>query len=181
MAEFLFISPQDITNTTILGGNVDVDKYLFSIANTQITVIEPLLGSILYDKIRAEAELNTLAGLYLTLYNEFVKPIVKNQALAEYIEISSFMISNGGAFKHSPDNAELMDKDEIMLLSQKYSGMADMYVLRFNKWICKNPLPEYKTYQDEVNASSRSINLKGGWYFGKQEPTLYEYNPNEDA
>lgn len=172
MAEFLFITPEEITTTTILGGNVDVDKYLFTIANTQITVIEPLLGSELYDKIKTEAEADTLTGDYLTLYNEFVKPIVKNQSLAEYVEISSFIIANGGAFKHSPENSEIMDKDDIMLLSQKYSAMADMYVLRFNKWICNNNLPEYKTYQDEVNA--QSIQLKAGWYFGKEKPTLYE-------
>jgi len=164
MAEFLFITPEEITTTTILGGNVDVDKYLFTIANTQITVIEPLLGSELYDKVKSEAENDTLVGDYLTLYNEFVKPITKNQALAEYIEVSSFMIANGGAFKHAPENAELMDKDDVMLLSQKYSAIADMYVLRFNKWICKNPLTEYKACQAEVDA--QNIQLKGGWYFG---------------
>ena len=164
MAEFLFITPEEITKTTVLGGNVDVDKYLFTIANTQITTIEPLLGTELYDKIKTEAEADTLAGDYLTLYNEFVKPIVKNQSLAEYVEVSSFIIANGGAFKHAPENAEVMDKDDIMLLSQKYSAIADMYVLRFNKWICNNVIPEYKTYQDEVNA--QKIQLKAGWYFG---------------
>jgi len=179
MAEFLFIKPDEITTTTILGGNVDVDKYLFCIANTQITVIEPLLGSLLYDKIKTDAENDTLSGLYLTLYNEFVKPVVKNQSLAEYIEISSFMISNGGAFKHSPENAELMDKDEIMLLSQKYSALSDMYIIRFNKWICKNTIPEYKICQDEVNAS-KALTMKAGWYFGSETPTLYEYNPEDD-
>ncbi len=179
MAEFLFITPEEMKSTTILGGNVDVDKFLFCIASTQITVIEALLGTELYDKILEDAENNTLSGLYETLYNEYVKPITKNQSLAEYIEISSYMIANGGAFKHSPDNAVVMDKDEIMLLSQKYSSLADKFVLRFNKWICKNPLPEYKTSQDDVDAS-KSINLKGGWYFGRQEPTLYEYNPNNE-
>lgn len=164
MAEFLMITPEEITTTTILGGSVDVDKYLFTIASTQISVIEPLLGSELYDKVKTEAEADTLAGDYLTLYNEFVKPIVKNQSLAEYVEISSYIISNGGAFKHTAENSEIMDKDDIMLLSQKYSAIADMYVLRFNKWICKNILPEYKTYQDEVNA--QNIQLKAGWYFG---------------
>ena len=173
MAEFLFIQPSEMTNTTILGGNVDIDKYLFSIANVQLTVIEPLLGTELYDYILDGAENNTLAGDYLTLYNNFVKPITKHQALAEYIEISSFMISNGGAFKHAPEGAEIMDKDEIMLLSQKYSALADMYSIRFQKWICLNTIPEYKTYQDEVNA--RSVQNVGGWYFGSSnEPTLTE-------
>ena len=28
MAELLFIQPSEATNTTVLGGNVDIDKYL---------------------------------------------------------------------------------------------------------------------------------------------------------
>ena len=40
-----------------------------------------------------------------------------------------------------------------------------MYVGRFEKWIEKNNLIEYKTNQDEVNAS-KNLNLNNGWYFG---------------
>ena len=175
MADFLFIQPSEMASTTILGGNVDIDKYLFNIASVQITVIEPLLGSILYDKIRAEAEADTLTGLYLTLYNEFVKPITKHQALAEYIEISDILLTNGGLFRHLPENSETVSKDDKYTLSQKYSGLADMYIIRFNKWICKNPLTEYKTYQDEVNAN-KNISLIGGWHFSGEQPTITEYN-----
>ena len=173
MADFLVIQPSEMTETTILGGNVDIDKYLLNIANVQITVLEPLLGTELYDYILAQAEADTLAGDYLTLYTEYVKPIVKHQALAEYVTVSGFMITNGGAFKHTPENAELMDKDEKALVSQIYSGMADTYIQRFLKWICLNPLAEYKTSQDDVNAS-KNVSLVAGWYFGSDEPTLIE-------
>ena len=162
MAEFLFITPQEITNTTVLGGNVDLDKYLFCIANTQVTTIEPLLGSELYDKIKTDAENDTLAGLYLELYTEFVKPITKNESLAQYLEIASYMVTNGGVFKHSGENLEVVDKQECQYLAQKYSAFAQMFVQRFNKWICKNHLAEYKTYQNEVNAN-KDVKLTGGW------------------
>jgi len=164
MAEFLFITPEEMTSTTIMGGNVDIDKYFFCIADTQISVIEPLLGTILYDKILAEAEADTLSGLYLTLYNEYVKPITKHEATAKYIEISSYTLNNGGLYKHQADNAEVVDKDEAQFLAQKYSAMAQMFVQRFEKWICKNNLTEYKKYQDEVSAMD--IKLTAGWYFG---------------
>ena len=174
MAEFLFIQPSEMTETTILGGNVDIDKYLLNIANTQLTVIEPLLGTELYDYILDGAENDTLTGLYLTLYNEYVKPITKHQALAEYVIVSGFTIANGGAFKHAPENAEIMSKDEKAEVSGIYSGLADTYILRFEKWICKNVLPEYKTYQDEVNAS-KSVTNTGGWWFGSgTQPTIIE-------
>ena len=166
MADLLFIQPSEISKTTVLGGNVDTDKYMFCILNVQISVIEPLLGTLLYDKIISDIEGASLSGDYLTIYNEFVKPITKNEALAEYIEMSSYILDNGGLFKHQPDNAEIVDKEEAQFLAGKYHSLAQMYVQRFNKWICKNPITEYKQSQDEVNAN-KSMKLTGGWYLGK--------------
>ncbi|MEY3501813.1 MAG: hypothetical protein RL308_3486 [Bacteroidota bacterium] len=162
MAELLFVTPQEMTSSTILSGNTDTDKYLFCILNTQLTTIEPLLGSELYDKIISDIEAETLTGLYLELYTDFIKPITKNEALAQYIEIASYMVDNAGIYKRSGENVEVVDKDEVQYLSGKYKSLAQMYVTRFEKWICKNPLIEYKTIQDEVNAL-KNINLNVGW------------------
>jgi hypothetical protein len=162
MAELLFIRPEEITATTVLGGNVDIDKYVFCIANVQVTVIEPLLGSILYDKIVDDFENNTLTGDYLILFNEFVKPITKNSAIAEFITIASYMLTNGGLYKHAPENSEVVDQREAQFLAKKYSDFAQSYISRFNKWICKNMLPEYKTCQDEVNAV-KDLSVTAGW------------------
>ena len=162
MAELLFVTPQEMTNSTILSGNTDTDKYLFCILNTQLTTIEPLLGSELYDKVISDIEAETLTGFYLELYNDFIKPITKNEALAQYIEIASYMVDNAGIYKRSGENVEVVDKDEVQYLSGKYKSLAQMYVTRFEKWICKNPLIEYKTIQDEVNAL-KNINLNVGW------------------
>lgn len=163
MAETLFITPQEITATTILGGNVDPDKYIINIAFAQLSVIEPLLGTELYDKITSDFEGDTLAGDYLTLFTEYVKPITKHEALAEYIEVSNFMVDNGGTFKHIAENRENTTKDDTQFLAGKYHNLAQMYIQRFNKWICKNMLDEYKRYQDDVNA--QNVQVKSGWYF----------------
>lgn len=162
MAEFLFVTPEEMTATTVLGGNVDVDKYIPCVASVQLTIIEPLLGTLLYDKIATDAEAETLAGLYLELYDKFVKPITKNMAVAEYIEIGSYMVSNGGIYKHTGDNIEVVDKQEVQFLAGKYRSIAQAMVIRFNKWICKNHITEYKTYQDEVNAK-KDVVLTAGW------------------
>ena len=162
MAEKLFITPAEMSATTILGGNVDIDKYIFCIADAQISIIEPLLGTTLYDKM--VSDFPTYAGLYSTLYVQYIQPITKHSALANYIAISSYTLANGGLYKHAPENAEIVDKEEMMYLSGKYSAMAQMYVQRFEKWICKNTIAEYSTSQDDVNAMS--IRLNTGWYFG---------------
>jgi hypothetical protein len=72
------------------------------------------------------------------------------------------MVDNGGIYKHTADNKEVVDRAEVQYLAEKYKALAQMYVQRFNKWICKNTIPEYKTCQDEVNAL-KGINLLGGW------------------
>jgi hypothetical protein len=162
MAELLFITPQEMSNTTILSGNVDIDKYTFCIANVQVTTIEPLLGTELYEKIIEDITDDTLTGLYLEMFNRFVKPITKAKATAEYIEIASYILDNGGLYKHTGENIEVVDKQEAQFLSNKYNAMAQMYVQRFDKWICKNVLPEYKRIQDDVNAM-KDVKLTAGW------------------
>jgi len=176
--EYLFVTPTDLKATTILGGNVDQDKFLPCIASVQLTVIEPLLGTELYDVIAAGAEANTLDGKYLELYNNYIKPIVKNQSIAEYVLISSFVIANGGAYKHQADNTENMTGDELSMLASKYSGLADVYIQRFEKWIDKNDLDEYKTIQDEVNAST-NVGLRGGWWFGRDSNAVEQRRDND--
>jgi len=162
MAEILFISPQELSNTTILSGNVDIDKYTFCIANVQVTTIEPLLGSELYEKIITDLEDGTLADLYLELFEKYIKPITKHYSVGQYIEIASYILDNGGLYKHTGENIEVVDKQEAQFLSNKYNAMAQMYVQRFEKWICKNVIPEYKTIQDDVNAL-KDVKLTAGW------------------
>jgi len=179
MAETLFITPSQMAATTIMGGNVDPDKYLVNIAFVQLNTIEPLLGSELYDKISSEFIADTLAGLYETLFDEFVFPITKHEALAQYIEVSNFMLDNGGLFQHTAENRQLPTKDDSQFVAGKYHAMAEMYIKRFEKWICKNGsnIPEYKKWQDEVNA--QNVKTTSGWYFGRHQNGHNSYEINE--
>lgn len=69
------IRQSDIVKYTPIGGNVDIDKFLPCVLDAQITDLEPLLGESLYDKIATDYENNDLAGLYLTLYDDYIKPL----------------------------------------------------------------------------------------------------------
>ena len=165
MAELLLVTPAEITATTLMGGDVDLDKYTYTIYNTQIMVLEPLLGTQLYDKIKTDFEADTLAGLYLTLYTNFVKPILKYKSVSEYISIANYMLTNGGLLKHTSENTEVPTISEVETLSNKYDSIAQMYIERFDKWMCNNSasIPEYKTSQDDVNAMN-DLKITGGWY-----------------
>ena len=160
--EILLIRPSEITEFTPLGGNVDVDKYLPCIFDVQVTVIEPLLGTELYEKIRTDFEADTLAGLYLTLYEGYLKPILRHQVFAEYVEIGQYTVANGGIFKHTPTDATIVEKSEIQYLAQTQRTKAQMYIERARKWLCQNHLPEYNIC-DTVN-----VKVSSGWHLNSR-------------
>ena len=105
----LLIRPSEITEMTPLGGNIDVDKIKPVIFDVQITVIEPLLGTNLYNKIITDFENDDLSGDYLELYDNYLKPILRHQIFAEYVEIASYSVDNGGIFKHQPENSQIVE------------------------------------------------------------------------
>ena len=55
------ITSQEIKDNTSMGGNVDPDKYIHFINDIQVTVLEPILGTALYDKILADFDSSSLA------------------------------------------------------------------------------------------------------------------------
>jgi len=155
--EYLLITPQQMIERSILDGNIDVDKYLFCIEQVQLSTIEPLLTTDLYAKIVTDAENDDLAGVYLTIYNDYVVPILKHEAIAQYIEVCSYMVANGGLFKHTAENKEVVNNQEARTLAGKYSNIAQNYVLRWQKYICKTSVPEYK------RCHNTQTNLSAGW------------------
>lgn len=141
-----------------MGGNVDIDKYKPCIFDVQVTVIEPLLGNELYEKIKTDFDSDELAGLYLELYDSYLKPILRHQVFAEYVEIGAYTVANGGIFKHQPDNSEVVSKSEVQYLAQTQRTKAQMYVERAKKWLCENNIPEYS------RCEQGKTRLSGGWH-----------------
>ena len=165
MAEFLFITDAELKSTTLLGGNVDPDSYKFCLSMAQDETILPMLGKSLYDVIYAGAEADTLTGLYLELYEKFVKPITKYSGLSKYILIASYKLDNGGIFKRTPENTESVDLSEAQMLAEMHMSKAQNSINRFEDWISANIIAEYTVdIQGEVDA--QSVAEKGGWYFG---------------
>lgn len=163
--DIIFTDPQAITKDTIIGGNVDIDKYIMCIKNTQIRVVRPLLGTDLYTKIVNDLDNETLTGLYLELYNSYLKPITKYESCSDYVAISPYTLNNGGLYKNSPDNVEVVSKKEVDALSERYSSIAQTYINDFNRWIelNKTNIPEYNFTQTGIKPIS--VNINNNWYF----------------
>ena len=67
MATALFISRDDLTNNTILDGNIDTSKFIQFIKIAQQIHLQNYLGTALYDSISDKIIANQLTGDYLLL------------------------------------------------------------------------------------------------------------------
>ena len=67
--EYLLLSDQELLQNTVLGGNIDTDKYKICVQDAQLSKLIEILGEDLYEKIKTDYENDDLSGDYLELYN----------------------------------------------------------------------------------------------------------------
>ncbi len=164
MAEALLVTRKDIVKFTAMSGNVDTDKFIQYIKIAQDKHIENYLGSDLIDKIKQHIIDDDLAGDYLTLVNEWVKPCLIHWAMVEYLPFAAYSIANKGVFKHSSENAENASRDEVDYLLEKERNTAQYYTDRLIDYLSFNAGSKYPEYYTNNNEDvSPDKDLFGGW------------------
>jgi len=167
----LLVTSIEITKSTPIGGNVDVDSYAAVIEESQDFVIEPILGTKLIEKIKEDYDNGDLAGHYLTIRENYLKSILAYSVAGEFFLFSNFQSRNGGTFKNTPQNGEAISKEEADFLANKMKAKADVYIQRLQRFLCDrdSEIPEYTQDQDEDFDidPDRSVSTFGGWYLGR--------------
>lgn len=154
MATALFIKREDIVRNTIIDGNVDIDKYIQFIKIAQEIHVRNYLGTDLYNRISDDIINGTLTGDYLTLVNTYIQPMLIHYAMMDYLPFAAYQVKNGGIFKHTSENAQNVDKNEVDYLVAKEREFANYYATRFVDYICFNDnlFPEYNSNSnDDIN------------------------------
>lgn len=145
MAEALLITRDDLVRFTSVNGNVDTDKFIQYIKIAQDIHIQNYLGTELLNKIKADIIASTLTGDYQSLVEVYVKPMLIHWAMVEYLPFAAYTIANKGVYKHSSENAENVEKDEVDFLLEKERKIAQHYTQRFIDYMSFNQqlFPEY--------------------------------------
>ena len=165
MAEALFITREDIVKYTALNGNVDTDKFIQFIKIAQDIHIQNYLGTKLFQKLQADIIAGTLAGNYLTLVTTYVKPMLIHWGMVEYLPFAAYTIANKGVYKHSSENSENVDKNEVDYLLEKERSIAQNYTQRFIDYMSFNQqlFPEYRSNKNN-DVFPDSMNNYVCWY-----------------
>lgn len=157
----ILIKQDVLTRNTIIGGNVDPDRYLQAIKACQNLLIKPLLGKTLYDKIVADFETNTLSGLYLEMFNDYITEMIIHGAAEIYLTQGAYMVTNNGITKGKTDSAESVNKEEVDYLVQASRKLYRLYEEQFLDWIKVNTITEYNK---PCGVKHRNY---GGWFIKK--------------
>ena len=159
------ITSQQVKKHTSIGGNVDTDRIIHLIEDVQVMTLENTLGTKLYDKIVADYEANTLADEYLTLYNNYIVPILCFLTFADYLRDGVVLAQNAGIFTHTPEDATPATIDDIEYVAKRNQSKADVYIDRMKRYLCDINLPEYENSQDnDYDIEPKNVNNIGGWY-----------------
>ena len=172
MATYL-ITSEEIRLNTPMGGNVDSDRFISFINDVQVMVLENILGTKLLDKIVTDFEADTLAGLYLQMFTDYIKPVLWHSVFAEYVKIGSIIVGNGGMYKHVAQDAETASLEDINYVAKNAQSKADTYIDRLIRFLCDQDanIPEYTTNQDndyDIDPK-HALQTISGWYLQSDE------------
>ena len=151
MAEGLFITRKDLVKFTAVNGNVDTDKFIQFIKIAQDIHIQNYLGTDLFEDLQGHIEGGSLAGDNLALVTTYIKPMLIHWAMVEYLPFAAYTIANKGVFKHSSENAQNVDKNEIDFLIEKERNIAQYYTERFIEYMSFNASSKYPKYYTNTN------------------------------
>ena len=145
MPKALWIKREDLVRNTVIGGNVDTDRFVQFISIAQDIHIQNYTGTKLYNKISNDILNGTLADPYLSLVNDYLQPMLIHWAAVEYLPFAAYTIANGGVYKHTSENSTSVEKNEVDFLVEKERNIAQYYTDRFITYMSYNQatFPEY--------------------------------------
>ena len=86
-------------------------------------------------------------------------------AMVEYLPFAAYTIANKGVYKHTSENAENVDKNEVDYLLEKERSIAQHYTERFIDYMSFNQtlFPEYRANKNnDMFPDTNNNNI--GWY-----------------
>lgn len=141
----LLISVQSIKDRTGLHSAVDEKQVRPDIKYCQDAFILPILGSALMTKLQTLINASTLAGVYLTLVDDYLTDALVYYVLSETPMSLSFQLYNKGLIQKTSENTNSPDTQKIIDSANKYKARAEYYGQRLSDYLLQNHtlFPEY--------------------------------------
>jgi len=159
------LNAQEIKTNTSMGGNVDPDKFMHLLFDVQVLILEPTLGTALYDKIVSDFDGNTLAGDYLEMFNSYIKPVLWHSVYAQYLRDGIILAQNTGIYENTPENGTTPDIENVKYVAKSAQSKAAVYLERLERYLCDKNIAEYDNSQpNDYDINPQDASGSSGWY-----------------
>jgi hypothetical protein len=160
MANVLFISETFLKQNTQVSDNVDVKYIRGAILWSQDTLIQTIIGSTLYNKLKTEISASTLAGVYKTLVDDYIQVTLKHYVTAECLDMAHYKITNKGLQIQDSEQSAPASSSRLDKIVEKENNKGDWYRQRLINYLCENSssYPEYENPDDGVDVIHPSDN-----------------------
>ena len=148
MTTKLFITAEQVKNTTAISGGTDSDSIEQKIYYAQITDILRVLGQSLYDKIYNYLDTNTpLAGEYKTIFEKYIIDMHVFFTAYHFVSFNEVKSSNVGNTILTSDRWQPTTK--TVELSEKYKSLAISVESNFRTYMENSTLTEWNYYKKD--------------------------------
>ena len=144
-AQVIFIDASYIKAYSHIDGSVDEQDLLPSIIQAQDSQIQPILGTDLFNKLKALITSDTVAGNYDTLLNDYVRMATLKWTLVHFYPYLQGKILNGTIGSRNVDNITALSQAEVGRLVDIERSNAQFYSERLIEYLQNNSslFPEY--------------------------------------
>jgi hypothetical protein len=166
----LLCSPQYLIDNSVLNSNIEQKILSKIIRTTEDKIIQPLIGSELYQEIVSQISGGTMtAGNNKTLLDDYILPTLAEYSVLEYIPYTALKFRNKGVQKQtSQENSEPASMEDLTYLTQSCRDSAQFYAERLIKFLKAN-IQSYPAYYRYTTIDSISP-AKNDYFSGIQFP-----------
>lgn len=172
MAKCYLISEKTIKTNSLVNDNVDSMYLLPAIEFAQDAGLQPIIGTVLYNKLMDMVTDGSITGEtaedYKLLLDEYVTPFLINKVTADIQLPLAYKFRNQGVVQQTGENTYVPALRDIQYLVQNYNDKATFYANRLRDYLHANhnKYPEYCKIDSCADMPANGNTYHTGIYLG---------------
>lgn len=143
MYKISLITENDLKDSGLLDKNVYAEYTLQAIEIAQDQGLQPLIGSVLYEKLRNEEQLS-INDESKTELMEIIKKYLIWQSIGETQMLNNYKNRQAGTIYANDVNYNTLSINDIEHIATFYFNKARFYGNQLSAWLISHKVPEYK-------------------------------------
>jgi hypothetical protein len=164
----LFITTDYLKKNSIIDDNVDDSILIPHITRAQDTHIHSVLGTGLYNALKATVAAGTVSGATQTLLDDYIQPALVEWTIYEALPFIWARVSNKSVNKSESEDSVAADLTDLKYMREAIRDIAEWYTNRMSLYLQEDAGANFPTYVDPGDGvdviTPRTNNFFGGMY-----------------